>query len=109
MTHEMNDKKAAAVDAVRKRQDHIEFLEEFIAEITRKIDDLTDNRDFEKEIEALEFRIQVLSEADGKFPVRVDEFKKELKELRTKFDKIKPTLASLIEERAYYRHLQTHL
>lgn len=94
---------------IRTRQDHIEFLENYITEITVKIDELTEGRDVEKEIEALEYRIEVLKGAEDKYASRIAEFQKQLKELKARYEKIKPTLDELVEERAYYRHIQSGL
>lgn len=94
---------------IRSRQDHIEFLENYIAEITLKIDELTGEKDIEKEIHSLEYRIEVLEKAEGKFASQLQELKNQLNDLKASYDKIKPTLDELAEERAYYRHLQSQL
>jgi hypothetical protein len=95
---------------IRKRQDHIEFLESYIAELTVKIDEITEGRDIEKEIESLEFRLMVLStEPNGKFQTHTDEMKKKIAELRAHLNKIKPVVDALVEERAFYRHYQSQL
>ena len=103
------ERNPAVAENIRNRQDHIEFLENYITEITLKIDELTGGRDLEKEIESLEFRIEVLNAAEGKYTERVKEFKNQLNDLKTRFNEIEPTLEKLVEERAYYRHIQSKL
>ncbi|MFH1676240.1 MAG: hypothetical protein ABIC40_04365 [bacterium] len=94
---------------IRNRQDHIRFLEDFIVELTKKIDELTEQRDLEKEIHSLEYRLEVLSKANGRFDWRVKDLKSQLTSLKEHFEKIKPMLDKLIDERAYYRDKQTEL
>jgi chromosome segregation ATPase len=97
------------VENIRTTQDHIRFLENFINEITGKIDELTNGRDIEKEILSLEYRLEVLRNSNGTFTERIAELEKELKEARSEFGKIKPVIESLEEERAYYRKVQSDL
>ena len=94
---------------IRHRQDHIEFLENYITEITGKIDELTGERDIEKMIESLEYRIEVLRQADSKFSSRIGELEKAVKALKDEHAKIKPVIDELEGERAYYRNLQSQL
>jgi chromosome segregation ATPase len=94
---------------VRNRQDHIEFLENFITEISLKIDELTGGRDLQKEIESLQFRIEVLELAGAQYAERIKELKTQLVELNKTYSAVEPTLEKLIEERAYYRHVQSTL
>jgi chromosome segregation ATPase len=91
---------------IRSRQDHIEFLETYIDKLTEKIDEISGGRSFEKEIESLKFRIEVLEKANGLFPTRIQELRKELQELEAEYKKIHPIIEELVEERAYYRKLQ---
>lgn len=91
---------------IRTRQDHIEFLEAFIEELSRKIDEITDGRNLEKEIESLKFRIEVLGRSNGLFPSRIEELKDELSKLEAEYKKVKPLLEELSEERAFYRKVQ---
>jgi chromosome segregation ATPase len=94
---------------IRHRQDHIEFLENYITEITEKIDELTGGRDIVKRIDSLEYRIVVLGKAGTDFQARIGQLQKELKALRDEYEKIKPMIEELEVERAYYRHLQSEL
>ncbi len=91
---------------IRTRQDHIEFLEAFIEELSRKIDEITDGRNLEKEIESLRFRIEVLERANGLFPSRIEGLKDELSKLEAEYNKATPLLNELSEERAFYRKVQ---
>ena len=98
------------VEDIRHRQDHIEFLESYIRELTNKIDDITGGRDFEKHIQSLEYRIMTLKKANDKmFNGRVGELETHLKELRADYEKLKPILVELEAERAYYRRVQGEL
>ena len=74
VSERMND----VTEDIRHRQDHIQFLENYITEITNKIDELTDGKDYEKIMESLEYRIEVLKKANGKFPARLSDLEKEL-------------------------------
>lgn len=94
---------------IRHRQDHIEFLENYIDEITEKIDELTGGRDLEKMIESIEYRIEVLEQADAQFPSRLKDLKTEVASLKEEYEKIKPIIDRLVEERAYYRSVQSGL
>ena len=94
---------------IRNRQDHIRFLEDYIVEITKKIDELTEERDLEKEIGSLEYRLEVLSKTNGRFDWRVKELKSQLTALKDHYQKIKPVLDKLTEERAFYRDMQSEL
>jgi chromosome segregation ATPase len=94
---------------IRSRQDHIEFLENFITELTTKIDELTDGRDLHKEIESMEFRIEVLQQAGDKYKERLTELTNQLGDLNALYKRVEPTLEKLVEERAYYRHIQSGL
>jgi chromosome segregation ATPase len=105
----LEERTASVAENIRSRQDHIEFLENYIVEITLKIDELTGERDIEKAIHSLEYRIEVLEKAEGKFAPQIKELKNQLKDVKTSYDKIKPTLDELAEERAYYRHMQSQL
>jgi chromosome segregation ATPase len=98
-----------AVANIRNRQDHIEFLENYITELTTKIDELTGGRDLMKEIESMEFRIEVLAEAGDKYGERLAECKSQLKELQAMYNKVEPEFEKLIDERSYYRHVQSKL
>lgn len=97
------------VENIRTIQDHIRFLESYITEITGKIDELTGGREIEKEIQSVEYRIEVLKRSNGLFVERMSQLDKELKALRAEFEKIKPLLAKLEEERMYYRKAQSDL
>lgn len=97
------------VDTIKARQDHIQFLENFISEITAKIEELTGGRELEKEIVALEYRIEVLMKEGDRFKPKIDELRKNLKELKAEYEKIKPVLEELFAERAHYRRVQTEL
>jgi chromosome segregation ATPase len=104
-----DDKEHSVSENIRNRQDHIEFLENYISEINIKIDELTGGRDLEKEIASMAFRIEVLGGADGKYPERLTELKAHLAALQKKYNEIKPQLDKLSDERAYYRHVQSKL
>jgi len=91
---------------IRNRQEHIQFLENYISELTEKIDEITGERDIEKQIRSLEFRIAVLKESDISFSGKIKELETELSELKAHYDKIKPVLEKLEEERSYYRCIQ---
>jgi len=94
---------------IRHRQNHIGFLEDYITEITEKIDELTGGRDIVKRIDSLEYRIDVLGKAGTNFQARIGQLQKELKTLRDEYEKIKPMIEELEAERAYYRRLQSEL
>lgn len=94
---------------MRARQDHYQFLEDYIAELTEKLDELTGGRDHEKEIASLEYRLEVLNRANGRFPARVEEVEKELKALKAEYERIKPLIEELEEERAFYRDIQSEI
>ena len=94
---------------IRNRQEHVQFLENYIKELTDKIDEITNGRDMEKMIRSLEYRIEVLGKSEGKFNGRIHEFQSDLESLRSEFKRLEPILTTLDEERAYYRHLQSGL
>ncbi len=98
-----------ASEGLRHRQDHIEFLEEYISEITAKIDELTDGRNLEKMIDRLEYRIEILSQADTRFSGRINELKTELKALKAEYNKVRPIIEELEAERTFYRDVQSEL
>jgi len=97
------------VNDIRIRQDHVQFLEDYITEITEKIDELTGKRNHEKEIASLEYRIEVLGRSNSKFPTRVTELEKELEALKAEYEKIKPMVEELGEERSFYRSIQSEI
>ena len=98
------------VEDIRHRQDHIEFLENYIMELTEKIEEITEGRDFEKRIQSLEYRIGVLKNAENRnFNGRISDFEVELKELKKEYSQLKPILDELEAERAYYRQIQGEL
>jgi len=94
---------------IRNRQEHIQFLENYIVELTTQIEELTDGRDIPKRIRSLEYRIETLGKSDGEFNGRVKEFQIELKSLQDEFSKLFPILEKLEKERAFYRSLQSEL
>ena len=95
---------------IRHRQDHIEFLESYIRELTDKIDEITDGRDFLKRIQSLEFRIATLKKSDNKtFKSRIGDLEADLKDLKSEYAKLKPILDELDSERTYYRQIQGDL
>ncbi len=91
---------------IRHRQEHIEFLENYITELTERIEELTEGRDMPKLIRSLEYRINVLNNADGQFNGRITELKSDLDTLQNDYVKIEPILEKLEIERAFYRSLQ---
>jgi len=100
------------VEDIRHRQERIEFLEDYIDELTAKIDEITGGRSYEKDIRSLEYRIEVLKESEENkecFSARVAELEKEHKELKAEYEKLIPTLEELEKERAYYRSFQSGL
>ena len=97
------------VENVRTIQDHIRYLEGYITEITKQIDEITQGRELEKEIASIEYRIEVLSRANGAFTGRIAELEEELGKLRKEFKKIQPEVERLEQERAFYRKAQTDL
>jgi polyhydroxyalkanoate synthesis regulator phasin len=98
------------VDDIRHRQDHIQFLENYITDLTRQIDEITGGMEYEKRIMSLEYRLEVLQKADHiSFNGRIKNLKSELKNLQDEYVKIKPVIDELEEERAYYRTLQNEL
>ncbi|MCX6645028.1 MAG: hypothetical protein NTY09_01515 [bacterium] len=95
---------------IRHRQDHIEFLEGYIRELTDKIDEITGGRDFLKRIQSLEYRIATLKKSDNKtFKARIGDLEVELKDMRSEYAKLKPILDELESERAFYRQIQGDL
>jgi predicted nuclease with TOPRIM domain len=94
---------------IRARQDHYQFLEDYIKELTEKIDELTGGRDWDKEIASVAYRLEVLGKSNGRFPTRVKELEKELGALKAQYEKIKPQVEELEEERAFYRDLQSEI
>jgi chromosome segregation ATPase len=95
---------------IRHRQDHIEFLENYIKELTDKIDEITDGRDFPKRIQSLEYRIATLKKSENKtFKSRIAELETDLKDLKAEFAKLKPILDELESERTFYRQIQGEL
>ncbi len=94
---------------IRHRQEHIEFLENYIIEITEQIDTLTGGTDIAKSIRSLEFRIEQLKQMDGEFKGRIKDLGSELDKMQTQYEKLKPVLEKLDNERAFYRGLQAEL
>ena len=90
-------------------QEHIQFLENYIRELTAKIDELTGGRDFEKRIRSLEYRIEMLSGSEISFNGRVQELQLELDSLKSEYKKLRPILDKIEEERAFYRSIQSKL
>lgn len=98
------------VDDIRHRQDHIQFLENYIADLTSQIEEITGGWDFEKRIMSLEYRLEVLQKAEHlSFNGRIKNLKSELKNLQDEYEKIKPVIDEIEEERVYYRSLQKEL
>jgi predicted RNase H-like nuclease (RuvC/YqgF family) len=97
---------------IRHRQERIEFLENYIDELTDKIDEITGGRYYEKDIRSLEYRIEVLKECEENqecFAGRVADLEKELTDLKAEYEKLVPTIEELEKERAYYRSFQSGL
>ena len=85
-------------------QEQISFLEDFIKEINRKIDELTSGRDFVREIKALKLRIHVLEcEEPDKFRETIAQFKEKLAGLEKVWAEKEPVIELLQDERALYR------
>ena len=73
-------------DDIRHRQEHIQFLEDYITEITDKMEDITGGRDYAKDIRSLEYRIETLEKSDNKdLTDKIPSLKKELEELKKVF------------------------
>jgi chromosome segregation ATPase len=98
------------VDDIRHRQDHIEFLENYITELTEKIEEITGGKDYLKRISSIEYRIDVLKKAGNKnFNPRIKDLESQLVVLKGEYIKIKPIMDELETERTYYRSLQGEL
>jgi len=85
-------------------QEQISFLEDFIKEINRRIDELTNGRDYAREIKALKLRIHVLEcEEPDKFRESIAQRKEKLTALEKLWTEKEPVVKLLQEERALYR------
>jgi len=85
-------------------QEQISFLEDFIKEINRRIDELTNGRDFVREIKALKLRIHVLEcEEPDKFREAIAQFKEKLAGLEKLWAEKEPLIKLLQDERSLYR------
>ena len=87
-------------------QEQISFLEEFIREINRRLDEINDGQNYPREIKALKLRINVLEcENTGKFKDRIKSFKDRLATLEQTWAEKEPLIELLQEERALYREV----
>jgi polyhydroxyalkanoate synthesis regulator phasin len=85
-------------------QEQISFLEDFIREINKRLDEITNGRDIPREIKALKLRIQVLEcEGADKFKEKVVTLKQRLSELEEMWAEKEPVINLLQDERALYR------
>ena len=85
-------------------QEQISFLEEFIKDINKQIDEITNGRNYSREIKSLTLRINVLEcEDEKKYTERINRLKEKLLELEKLWAEKEPVIQLLQEERALYR------
>ena len=86
------------------QQEQISFLEGFIREINKTLDELTDGRDLPREIKALKLRIHVLEEDDSsKYECCISGLQEDLARLEKVWAEKEPIINLLQEERSLYR------
>jgi polyhydroxyalkanoate synthesis regulator phasin len=88
------------------QQEQISFLESYIKEINRTLDEITGGRDMPRDIRSLKLRIKVLEDEDtGKFGERIANLREELKQLQEIWVENEPVIELLQDERVLYRNL----
>ncbi|HYE77802.1 MAG TPA: hypothetical protein VEI97_07440 [bacterium] len=91
------------------QQERENFLEDFIREVNTEIDNLLDGHNYLAEIKGLRFRIGLLERQQSPdFAVRLELLRQELRDLEDQFEKIRPRLEALEEERRFYRAQKGH-
>lgn len=91
------------------QQERENFLEDFIREVNTEIDSLLDGHNYPVELKGLRFRIGILErEQEPGFSVRSELLKQELVQLEAQYEKIRPRLEVLEEERRFYRAQKAH-
>lgn len=85
-------------------QEQISFLEEFIRDINKQLDEITNGHNYPREIKALTLRLQVLECADEKkYSERIGRLKAKLAEHQKAWADKEPLINLLQEERSLYR------
>ena len=84
-------------------QEQISFLEEFIRELNRQLDEIMEGHNYPREIKALTLRIKVLECDDtGKYKDRIKRLKEKLTETEKIWADKEPIVKLLQDERALY-------
>jgi polyhydroxyalkanoate synthesis regulator phasin len=88
------------------QQEQISFLEAFIREINRTLDEITQGRDIPRQIKGLKLRVKVLEDDDAdKYAERISKLRAQLKELEEFWAEKEPIINLLQEERSLYRNI----
>ena len=88
------------------QQEQISFLESYIKEINRTIDEITGGRDIPRDIRAIKLRIKVLEDEDSdKFAERIAKLNDDLAQLQEVWTENEPIIILLQEERSLYRNV----